>query len=304
MHGYTRRVLFASMYALFLINFGTLQASAGTLSLLGAGRGAPAGGGGGGYIGPGDVQATKWWYGLRALSSATRGNKLVNICTTIATVDTCADMLSDATTGAMILTTIGGAACNTSTQPYNIKTWYELNGTGNDQTEAAVAARAVLTICNGTTTGAAFTIAGLTNYLTSSVTQAQPFEIVWAAAHTANFTTQSNVFESGGNLQDGYWTTTGQAYGYTGTVVSFAASNTACHVIQIVHNGASGEFAVDGASYTTSQNFGSSGISAADLYLGGGGSGREVDMTFYEGGLIASGSPASLYANIHGYGNC
>jgi hypothetical protein len=258
--------------------------------------------GGAAYVGPGDVQAASYYYALRAYTAATRGNKLANVCTTISSTDTCADMFSDATTGAMVLTVIGGAACNTGTQPYNIKTWYNLLGTGTDVIEATVASRAVLSACNGATTGANF---GTGTYLSTSNTSAinQPFEIVWAASRTGAFTTQANVFDTASGLQDGYWTSTNTVYGFTGTVQTATASDSACHIIQIIHNGASGSITVD-TTTTSSLNMGGTNITADQLGLNGAITARPATMTFYEGGIIASGSPTSLYSNIHGYGNC
>lgn len=293
------RAVFAS--ALLAIAVGALAwAGPEQQPLLGVG-GASAGGGG--YTGPGDVQPAKWYYALRAYTSATRGNKLVNVCTTISTVDTCADMFSDATTGALVITTIGGAACNTSTQPYNIKTWYDLTGNGLDQTDTNPANRAVLTTCNGATTGAAFS-GGQGYNAIASATQAQPFEVIWAGTRTGAFTTQGNVFDTNGGIpQDGYWTSTNTVYGYTGTIQTATASDSACHIMQIIHNGASGSIRVDNGAPAT-LDMGASGISAFIPAIGGEGTSRFITGTLFEVGVVASGSPTSLYSNIHGYGNC
>lgn len=258
------------------------------------------------YTGPGDVQATVWYYALRALTSATRGNKLVNVCTTISTVDTCADMFSDATTGALVITTIGGAACNTGTQPYNIKTWYELNGTGADQTQATVATRAVLSSCTGATTGANF--AGSQVYATAgNFTQAQAFETVCAASRTGAFTTQQNCWENlAGSVQTGWFTSANQAYIFGaggGGVVTITASDSACHTVESLYNGASSSIKVDNGTPTTADTSTSS-VSAERFSLGGFWTSRNPTITFYEGGFVASSTPTSLFSNIHAYGNC
>jgi hypothetical protein len=63
------------------------------------------------YQGPGDVQSG-WglYYGVWAFTSATRGNALLNACN-IGDA-TCADLSSNATTGLINITTIGGNACS------------------------------------------------------------------------------------------------------------------------------------------------------------------------------------------------
>ncbi len=65
------------------------------------------------YTGPGNVAsgATAWW-GLRAYTSATRGNALINACNVADAA--CADLSSDATSGALTIPTIGGTACSFS----------------------------------------------------------------------------------------------------------------------------------------------------------------------------------------------
>src|SRR5260221_661617 len=81
-------------------------ASADNFLLLGTGR-APVVAAS--YTGPGDiVSGAVGWWGLRAYNAASRGNPLANVCTVIATIDTCLDFSSDATTGSLLIVTIGG----------------------------------------------------------------------------------------------------------------------------------------------------------------------------------------------------
>ena len=297
------RKLLVSAFGAVLVGLALVAGSPPSSAWLAQG----GGGGGGGYVGPGDVVSALDYFALRAYSSATRGNKLVNVCTTIAAVDTCADMFSDATTGALVITVIGGAACNTGTQPYNIKTWYDLgtNGVPQDQVEGTVANRAVLSTCTGSTAAASFSGTFVSYLSANPFTQAQPYEIIWNARRTAG-TAQVNVFESSSaTLQDGYFTSANQGYGFSGSVVTFTASDAACHVIELIHNGASGSIGVDG-SVTSSQNFGANGPTAETFSLGGFTTGRYPTMLFHEGGLITGASPASLNSNISAYwgANC
>jgi hypothetical protein len=83
--------------------------------------GAPA------FTGPGDI-VTGWdfWFGLRAFSSATRGNALVNVCNV--PNSTCADFSSAPTTGNLVFADIGGVPCTASV----------VSGTYNSTTGAVV----------------------------------------------------------------------------------------------------------------------------------------------------------------------
>lgn len=87
---------------------------------------------GGAYVGPGDVvSGAKAWYGLRAYSSATRGTKAVNVCNSTGGVSgVCADMFTDATTGALVPQVIGGITCPGTTD-CTIAIWYDQTAGGN-----------------------------------------------------------------------------------------------------------------------------------------------------------------------------
>lgn len=66
--------------------------------MTGAGKGAP-GGGAPAYTGVGDIVAQQYWYGLRAYSSATRGNAAINLCDNAGA--NCADVATNASTGVL-----------------------------------------------------------------------------------------------------------------------------------------------------------------------------------------------------------
>jgi len=101
------------------------------------------------YTGPGDIDSTwQWWGGLRAYSSATRGTVSINVCNVSDVA--CADMSTDASTGALVVTTVGGSNCAVVT--CTVKTLYNKVGGGNDATQATIGTRPTLAL-TGCTSG-------------------------------------------------------------------------------------------------------------------------------------------------------
>jgi hypothetical protein len=159
--------------------------------MTGAGKGAPGGGGGGSYIGPGDLGITTplAWSGLRAFSSATRGNAAINVCN-VADV-ACADMISDATTGALVITTIGGSDC--SIVVCTVKKIYDQTAGGNctgscDLVQNTIASRATLTVsCSGLTSSPCLTFNGTSAVYQSPLSftgPSQPYVFNYVFNHT------------------------------------------------------------------------------------------------------------------------
>jgi hypothetical protein len=72
-----------------------------------------------------------------AWTSASRGNKLYNICNSTGGTDVgCADIFSSATTGLTVPATVGGITCPAaSVTVCTVKTWYDGTGNGFDCTE-------------------------------------------------------------------------------------------------------------------------------------------------------------------------
>jgi hypothetical protein len=126
------------------------------------------------YVGPGDVGITTplAWAGLRAFSAATRGNNAIHVCNPGDI--TCADMVTDATTGALVVTTVGGSDC--SIVVCTVQTIYDQTAGGNctgscNLVQTTIANRAALTVsCSGLTSRPCLTLNG-----TSSVYQAGNF---------------------------------------------------------------------------------------------------------------------------------
>src|SRR5216684_3558491 len=169
-------------------------------------------GGGTVFTGPGDVvSGATAWYGLRAYSTADRGNKLVNVCDP-ANV-TCADWLSDALTGKLVATTnpLNGTDCTVSTT-CTLNTFYDRSGANScagavpcDATQATAANRPTLTwSCINSLPCAVFN--GTSDVLQSPVFTAASTSTISAVVNRAgNFTATGPMFTYGstsGNVAD------------------------------------------------------------------------------------------------------
>jgi hypothetical protein len=115
---------------------------------------------GGGYQGPGDiVSGATEWYGLRAYSSADRGNKLINACNIADAA--CADISSDASTGKLTnFASVGGTTCS-----YAISSGTYTTATGAVSLTMAsgpgLASTNILGVTNFTGTGNASQLSGV-----------------------------------------------------------------------------------------------------------------------------------------------
>jgi len=261
------------------------------------------------YTGPGDLATFSAWYGLRAFKGTDRGQKLINACDSTGGTDVaCADMLSDATTGALVPATIGGITCPGTN--CTVKTAYEKSGSGvGDATQATVANRpALLSACLTPVTACMVWTNRSTQYLTmttgSGNTLSQPFSMYTVA--TKNGDTQStNTFggsnNGGGNAADiGQDSTADQVHCKAGTALTVSSvSSSLWHVTQFLANGATNsDCTIDGTSHT-----GNAGTGSVDLRLAVGG--LNYVSPQYLGQIvevgIASGSIASLNSNAKTY---
>lgn len=256
------------------------------------------------YTGTGDV-VSSWlfWYGLRAFSTADRGNALVNVCNVSDVA--CADLSSDATTGALVVGTIGGSSC--AIVACTIKTFYDRSGNARDATQATIARRWILT-ANCPATGLWCAVSPTYNaangYFGPSLTQAQQISMTVVANRTL--------------ATSGYAGLVGSASGSgvvvngtANTIVAYAnqsevpgtASDSAWHSIQAVLDGNSSTINVDGGASTGSGAAGATGFSGAIRLLSQFGDAYEGKFT--EGGAWAgtfsAGNITSLYANQHTY---
>ena len=157
---------FATTSAPFSTSFDTTTVANGAHTL--AANGTTAGGGQGNasitlnvnnavaaYTGPGDIAAAAspsfgytHWYGVRAYSAATRGQKLMNVC--VNNDAACADVFSSATTGDLVPATIGGITCPNQVGSCTIRTAYDLTQStattspGLNATQLTIASRPLL----------------------------------------------------------------------------------------------------------------------------------------------------------------
>lgn len=238
-----------------------IRASA-QLPLLGVGPGTLATSAPAGYTGPGDIVtgAIMWW-GLRAYSTATRGNNAANICLPLDA--SCINVATDATTGALNLGAITTLGCNNTTAICTIKTLYDQTGHSQDVTNATIALRPILTLsCTGTLPCA--TCNGTSQYLVSGsvVSQAQPF-----TANSAASVAASHPFLSGltgnGNASFGYTSTadTLSVYASGGIVNQGGATDGTWHGVGGIFNGTSSIAWVD-TTQSTPANAGTTGLTS------------------------------------------
>jgi hypothetical protein len=263
---------YSSLLALLLGTVAGLPAQA-QLPTTGAGRSttavAPS------YTGPGNVVsgAVAWW-GVSAYNTAAAGTKAINACNTQVGVDVlCADFLTSASTGQLIITTIGGVACTTNC---TIKTFYDQSGANScsgvpcDATASSPANRAILkaggigTCAVGDTTtqpGDGYAIAG-TFTLNQPYSFSTVFEPITAtdgaliASNGASVQLRINVSGSNGIMLV-----------YAGSLFSPAltVSDGSPHAGQFVWNGASSSASVDGT--TDTGDAGAAGFSAPPILL-------------------------------------
>jgi hypothetical protein len=237
--------------------------------------------GGAGAAGPtfaGDVVASAYeWYGLDAYSLADRGNPLINVCNVGDVV--CADMSSHATTGALVITTVGGSDCSVVT--CTVKTMYDRSGALSctlgagaavcNATQATPASRPTLIpscvggkpclACSGTQ--------GLASPL-QNATKTQPLTISYVGNRNAATSAFGIVFaQSDFNFQIGWPNATNSLAAYAGTVATISTASTTdstWHAVQNILQDASGAgtsiIYVDGSN-NPGLTVGTQGVSAS-----------------------------------------
>ena len=261
------------------------------------------------YTGPGDIVST-WtmWFGSRAYSSATRGNKIWNMCEPTNT--TCADISTSATTGYPVVGTIGATNCGSSTT-CTIKTWYDLTGNGNDRTQTTAANRFTYnaTALNGNACGVA--AGSVTGYPTSSAGGTdivQPYTVSFVAERTGSLTTVQYIMSStsSGNFDAQInFAGTAAIQSYSGQGANFiqvSAADNAPHTTLAVLNTTSSKLSIDGATAAT----GDTGTAPTSTNMGIGKNpanpGNNLVGVFCEGGVAPSAVSAqttALYSNQH-----
>jgi hypothetical protein len=217
------------------------------------------------FTGPGDIQTSGVvaWYGLRAYSAAKRGSAVANVCNSTGGVDVgCADMLSNASTGALVPQTISGIPCPGAN--CTVKIIYDQSGANSCTVNSVanspcnigtvtVASRPTLTTTTLSFSGAQAPSCGVINSGNCTITtsSAQPYVISAVVERTGAFTVSGAYFGDAGNFSIGFNSTANTLNDYCGTNQTLAGVNdNAYHAIQTQCNGASGIIYVDGTSNT------------------------------------------------------
>lgn len=264
------------------------------------------------YSGPGDIVGSNWitWYGLRAFNSATRGTKIANVCIPLDAA--CADLSSDATTGALVISTIGGSSCGIVT--CTIKTWYDQSGalacaaaTACNITQATIANRPQLVVsCLNGLPCAQFT-GGSSQQLVSAAALAsgyiQPLSLM-AVANRTTFSTYAAVLVNAptGNKGIYFFNTANNFTLFFNSFVTASALDAHTHSIVALANSAASILKVDGTD-TTGDDGGDQWF-ADSLYVGGNNSNYLTGNIFEAGavnGNIGSTARSSIDTNQTSY---
>lgn len=247
------------------------------------------------YTGPGDIATYSVWWGLTAYSTATRGTKAVNVCN-VADV-ACGDLSTDATTGLLTITTIGGSSCAIVT--CTCKTIYDKVGT-NDITQPAEGTRPVFNPTGGPNNNAACVFSpGRVSFMTASISSlSQPWSLNCVVNRTGS-TTSFNAVVTDHSTAFGLFfnNAVNQANLYGGSSFNATANDNAWHSIGgMVNNGTNAASLVpDGSSTLGTTGTGTMGT-VVDMgsQLGGA---NFFDGRISECGLL-SGDQSSLFASI------
>lgn len=186
------------------------------------------------YTGPGDCSGCtplSWWFGLRAYSAATAGTTpAVNICSESGGSDvTCEDEQTSASTGKLVLGTVGSAC---SSVACTFKIWYDptennyCSSAPCNYTQTTVANRATFLITGCPLSGPCAQFAANTCYTSPGSVSTNPpmsfstvFEFTNAVA--------GNVFiDNAGNVETGYFLSGADAFIYA-KAVDFSTPATA-----------------------------------------------------------------------------
>lgn len=253
--------------------------------------------GGGGFTGPGDIQSFTFWGGLRAYSAATRGTKAINVCNVADAV--CADLSTDATTGALVVSTIGGSSC--AVVACTVKIIYDKVGTA-DCTQTTIANRPVLTQnALNTSWGMTFTAASTQGFQCGAFTATQPYSFAMIVNPSGSTCELFNITDGSFNGALNEWSSAGPNLRMYGGNNFDVAMTSAFHAFQSVFNGVSSISAQDGVE--TTGNAGAQSISALTMGISRdpfGGYCNAVGMEYgYVAGTVSPGNRTSLNSNMH-----
>lgn len=248
-----------------------------TLTTTGAGSVAKVATGGGAFLGPVDAIASPLGcWSLRACTAALRGNAVANVCVT----GTCADMLSDATTGNLVTQTINGVSCPNNSGNCLVRTLYFQTGSlscpisCNLLNAGLNATNPVLSNSCGSLAKSfcILFVAGNSTVLASqgTATASQPLTLIAVAMQTGALGANNGVVSINSNQVELSFEASGSALAfiYAGSsLISQSQTINAWHSLIGVANGANSAISVDGAAQTTG-NAGSNAASSGIISLG------------------------------------
>jgi hypothetical protein len=234
---------------------------------------------GGGGVTPGPVDAVAnplGCWSLRACTAALRGQKALNVCVS----GTCADILTDATTGDPVPQTINGTSCPSAGSNCLIKTLYFQVGSMTcaiscDLTNGSLGSSNPIfsTSCGSLTKSFCmlFDAANSVRLDTSTTTQSQPLTFIAVAMQTGALGANNGIFNAAPIELSFESAASNLAFIYAGSaLISQTQSSNAWHSIIGISNTSGSPQAgisIDGAAQTTG-NAGSATISAAAITLG------------------------------------
>lgn len=255
------------------------------------------------YTGPLDINGTPFVaYSTRGPSSTFSG-ALFNVCDQTTGL-VCADATWAA--GTLTLPTLSGQAC--SIIGCEVAKLYDVSGASNcsahcDQAAAHGSRANLITSCqNGLVCFACTSSSGYTSAAPYSTSHAQPVYGSWVGNRTT-VGAASFVYGDAG-IDPGYSATANQLATYAGNVFLTLAGITdnANHAIQVLINGASSTYFVDGSSGGTG-NPGGNAVSGTPTLCISGQSPAANLFEFYLWGSDKSSAQATLNNNQHTYWN-
>lgn len=264
------------------------------------------------YTGPGDLKPFVAWWGSSAYSAAARGSNAINICDA-ATGLTCANWITDATTGLLVPTSIGGSACNIIS--CEVAVLYDQTVGNNcggscDLLLAHAIGRPLITNNGPNSTyclQSQNAIAGGGLVSAGNITQAQPFSSAIVAERTGSTGALTGaIVQSDGSIRIGYTASADTPSIYTGATVNNgpSATDNVFHAIGYVANNASSLIGVDSTSASTVSVGNTTGFTLKlQVSRIPAGSGSTLAGVFCEGGIANAAWNASdiiaLNANAH-----
>ena len=254
------------------------------------------------YTGPGDIVSFLAWGGLRAYSAATRGAVALNVCNPSDVA--CADVSTDATTGNLVLTTIGGHDC--TMDDCTVKKIYDQTAGGNcagscDLVQATIANRFTLKHnCINSTLWCLVEVPSQIMSSAGSATLPIPFSMSSVAERNGAFSSFGNVIGTSiaGNIEVGFNNSANTVFLFGNVFFTASASDSAFHSLQALFDSTS-KIVVDG-SVTT----GGAEIGAGTDVLCVGACGNAPTALAVEFGWTAtdlSSSFSALSTNQHSY---